>query len=760
MDRKQPADRGEQGDIAGFLASVDREVIELGVRDHLDVRRLLSSRPQWKPEDLRDAIAALLATDKDQLERIQRLFDLHIAARRAEPGRIARNDASASAPGPDKAGAPPTRLAIWLAKLGRLRVRRAAIAAALGLAIIAAILVAMSRLGGQDTPVEPAPKQPEAAPAPTTPAPAPAPTTPTPAPSASSTILRKARSIEYEHPGAPRDLDAWDGLVLALGALLLCLAVRWWMLPAGADKGFRQRLAARTERARAERRRLAQESAARGDPIRLSYNVPTYLPMRSQALDDTAVLLGRAGPREPVRDLDVGATVSATLRNAGRLVPVFEERRALRDTLVLIDEERGAHPWLAGFQRAMDYLERAGVPLRRYRFQHVPAWLTPEQGGPPIAIEELSRRFAGAHLLLFSRRLSPLAREGYARWIESMPEWPVRAWIDPDPRPLGERASEKRAIEMLVQLGVRRFPWSEEGLRAAALFLATEGERSPEPAWPDLPSITDPAVTEALRCWALCAALVPDADWDQLEAIRRHPDFAEIGGRLSEPAHLQRLLDWTAMQTGEDAESGDGRTLHLPNEAVDGMIREQRRNELAIPLDRTLEARARRLLIQQLEAERPDSELLRLRWMLKMASHKLVLEPKRSMALLEGFFGSAVEEEAQQIAAVEIERQAQGLALARCAMPSATIERLRALRGEGRWVEARELIRGHGRLHLAGALGASLLAIALGALFALGPAQWQDALLRSRRETRRATLPEIRMPQDKATSPKKGGAPE
>ncbi len=82
MAREQEGRATRQATSPGFLSAVEREVNPLSGRDHLDVRRWVRSRPQGTPDDLREALAALLATDKEQLERVQRLFELHVMARR------------------------------------------------------------------------------------------------------------------------------------------------------------------------------------------------------------------------------------------------------------------------------------------------------------------------------------------------------------------------------------------------------------------------------------------------------------------------------------------------------------------------------------------------------------------------------------------------------------------------------------------------------------------------------------------------------
>ena len=156
--------------------------------------------------------------------------------------------------------------------------------------------------------------------------------------------------------------------------------------------------------------------------------------------------------------------------------------------------------------------------------------------------------------------------------------------------------------------------------------------------------------------WALLAALVPDATWDQLEAIRRH--FPELSRAFPEPRYVQRLLDWVAREDHEpQPESEDGRTLVLSQGLVDRLIRQQRRLDAGQPRMQQLETRGRQLLLQRLDATRPDDELLGQFWELKRVSHRLYLEPEQALAMVAPLLGSAVEPELLQVVEAELARE-------------------------------------------------------------------------------------------------------
>ncbi len=119
---------------------------------------------------------------------------------------------------------------------------------------------------------------------------------------------------------------------------------------------------------------------------------------------------------------------------------------------------------------------------------------------------------------------------------------------------------------------------------------------------------------------------------------------------------------------------------------------------------------------------------------------------------MEGFFGSAVEVEAQEIVGMELDRQSRSLALAGRAMPPSSKEWLLAQRGEEPVVEMPELLRGHGKLYLTGAIGATaiILWFAAAEIATWGKDDLSSALLRSTAQTAQISIPEIRKPSTAA----------
>jgi hypothetical protein len=175
------------------------------------------------------------------------------------------------------------------------------------------------------------------------------------------------------------------------------------------------------------------------------------------------------------------------------------------------------------------------------------------------------------------------------------------------------------------------------------------------PDWPALPSLTDPGVAAAVEKWALFSALVPDATWDQLQAVREN--FPEIRTVLSENRHLQCLIDWVELKNeAQRAESVDGATLQLDADHVEDLILRFRKTEAGLPENQRFEARSRRLLLAQLGATEPDDPLMRGFWQLKRMRHQLAIDADKAAALLNTLIAGAWHNEAIEAVTTELNR--------------------------------------------------------------------------------------------------------
>ncbi len=628
--------------------------VRLGPADYLQVQQLLSLRPDLSRDELRVALASLLATNQEQWQQIATLFEAYepqsaATAPPPDPSRHGASQPSTQQPAPP---VPPARLP-WRLRLARAwqHLRHMPRWLVYGLLVcglsvgLAGLLVPLLQppLSSQDA----------------RPASPPPPPVPPPATQEHWTLapLLPERCIQMPSPAPLRALDWRDGCAVVLSALLMLLGLRWRRLPGQMARLRRTQATARRRQSALERDRLAEDAERQHAPVTLTYQVERHAPLAPQAIDDVATLLGRLFYPGVSDDLDVSATVRHSIDAGGRFVPIFAARPLAHALTVLVDVERGAHPWLDGMTWVLERWYTLGVRLTRYDFRFDPQGLSLHRSGQPCTLRDLARHTEGGPLLIISRTLSTQGYHAEAAWLAELHTWPLKAWLDPDPRPLAERPRAARQdIRRLEQEhGLQRFPFSAAGLLALARYFAADGQGVLAPAWPTLPRLEQPEVEAALRQWALLAALVPDATWEQLEAIRQY--FPELRQVLPEPHAVQRLIDWVAREDQErQPESGDGRTLVLSATLVERLIRQQRDLDAGQPRQQHLEVRGRQFLLHQLEATRPEDALLAQFWDLKRVAHRLVLEPEQALALVAPLLGSAVEPELLELLDIALAR--------------------------------------------------------------------------------------------------------
>jgi hypothetical protein len=469
------------------------------------------------------------------------------------------------------------------------------------------------------------------------------------------------RRIDISVQQPARHLDAKDIEIFVFGTILLIIGGYWFVLPWHIHRRRMNEAKQNIEEGLKRRREMSLNANRNNVSRRLAYHVVRVPPMREEVASDTATVLGRLFGRIEGATLDLNGTIDATIAAGGRFVLVKKERRVSRTITVLVDIESGSHPWLHDIDWLLDRWRALGVQFQRYDFHDDPHFLYEATTRLPTRLERLARRVEGEPLVIISRKLtSQQFRGGEAPWLRDAQTWPVRAWIDPSPRPHEELPSAYRnEIERLTRLGFCRFPFTAPGLAALAVYLASEGRSVVVPDWPVLPALSDPNVTRALEKWVLFASLVPDPTWDQLQAVRE--SFPEIRADLTENQHLQRLLDWVesdSRNASQRAESGDGRTLELDPDLVNDIIMRFRRSEAGLPASERFEARCRQLLLTQLDATRPDDPLMHGFWQLKRMHHQLVVDPDKAAALLGPLIAGPWHDEAIEAVNTELDRDA------------------------------------------------------------------------------------------------------
>ena len=543
-------------DLRRFLARVDREILRLGTREHLSsVRVLDEAKAQGASlQVLGDSLVSALATDRDTWQALRRLFDEEFAPQAVPvPNRWPRTLAIALV----------LILAVALAALG-LRSLQDSPSPDLGLPGLADadLQDGIVYLGRPDL--------------------------------ASSIPDLGCFKEPIVDAGAPQPITeqvpvpiAMPPLSGVIGLLLLTLVVcalgltlvRWrsylrpriaaWLENQKTDARVRkQREEAQRSECRAQLQQLLRDAVERGEPTRPHYHIDLQPPFADELVEDSATLLGRAFFAQPGDELDIDATLAATIENGGPPQPVFAPRREVRELLVFYDDTT-TFPYLSAFLRLVLRWQRLGVRLRVYRFSRHPSTLTPVSLHPSgtnlagrarsIELTELLRQHEGASLLLFANRLLLQTQQRELDWPERMRPAAVSVWLDPDPRLDAEREDDDRTDVDSLPRRLARFPFTGEGLLAAARKIGSPGEVGSPPRWsPPLP-LSDPHMARWVDLWLGLAALVPDAAVDQIEAVRQKL----LSETLPDPRVVGRLMQRLRELLGPTFNPGK-RTIELP----------------------------------------------------------------------------------------------------------------------------------------------------------------------------------------------------
>ncbi|MCY0995423.1 hypothetical protein OV203_50325 [Nannocystis sp. ILAH1] len=449
--------------------------------------------------------------------------------------------------------------------------------------------------------------------------------------------------IQRSLPGPARSsagLPRFTGLALWLCSVFLAVLARHWIL-------LPHRYRAERLQQRHAALQLRAKLAADDEGLTVIYAVDRAPPLPVAVIDDAAMLLGRLREHTPGSDLDVVATLDATLRSGGKFEPVFSLGQHPQHLTVLVDVEKGSHPFLDAAQWLLSRWQQLGVRFARYNYSFQPNRLTPHPVGAEVDFETLSRRSEGAPLLILARVTQPELRGARRGWLRGLPYWSPCVFLDLDPRPPSERSGEEeRILAVLRRAGLIRFPFTAEGLQALVHTLATGSSRPASEA----SLLPLHQVEPAIRRWAACVACVPDPTWAQLEAFRRH--FGELSAALPGPQYLQRLLEW--VQRNDRNPIGlHGERLAMSRSFANQLVGELRREDSEAHQD--FEARARALILSQLQPATPATEIGRSRQALRIAYHQAILG--KGVALLDDFVGTAMEPDMQLLVAQEREAQ-------------------------------------------------------------------------------------------------------
>jgi formylglycine-generating enzyme required for sulfatase activity len=205
----------------------------------------------------------------------------------------------------------------------------------------------------------------------------------------------------------------------------------------------------------------------------------------------------------------------------------------------------------------------------------------------------------------------------------------------------------------------------------------------------------------ALERWEVAAALVPEATWDQLEAMRRA--FPELERALPGPWAVRWLIE--RVRVGQREAPDEGPTLLLTS----------RHEELLLDKARSMPEFARAvdaMLLDQLGATEPTDALAAAQWQAKTAWIRSRMEPQRAVELLAKVLDGPLSEGLKARLRRELERQRR--APAQGGLSAADTKVLAASLGLAEGVPARAVVWGAWRampalLQAAGAFAWPLL---------------------------------------------------
>lgn len=526
------------------------------VQQYLTVQKLAEAAQagEWSEQELQDAICAALATNPEQLERLQQLGrDL---ARKEAYSRTHIEGSSAAGSG----AMPPLSVqkpkSVARRALGWLGQRRGFVAGVLAVGLVgfgAKRLYDSWKLATQPAAgvkgTDPPPPKPE-------------PTRP------DSQYVKRPLGLQKQTPISTtqqvplklKPLATQEVIWLGLGALLIAMA--GWLLARTwphlrrrllameaqrqaeeearqtADAEKKKEEAAKLSRAKAKYAELEREAFKVGMSIRPEYRIALQPALPAMVLDDTATMLGRIYQGSPGSRLDVEGTLQKTLRTGGRPSPVMLPRRRAVELLVIYDEWE-TRPYVPAFLKLLDRWEKLGVQLQRWRIQkNDPGRLESPNRSHQTDLEGLLNQHEGAPVVLFASRLHIQGQDEYRPWPYHLRVAELKVWLDPDPRLPSQRLREEQAAIERLSVQLPRFGMTVEGVLAMARYLQQQGKGVRIPDWEPL-KVTQQTEL-ALGKWMACGVQVPDCSYEQFEAARQEYFQTE----LSDPRSIRLLMDW------------------------------------------------------------------------------------------------------------------------------------------------------------------------------------------------------------------------
>jgi hypothetical protein len=417
--RAQPPEP-DQFPFTGLLIELRGRGFGIGLREYHSVARLAERWTSLDRNSFRDAIAALLARNAEEVGAIRTAFDDWMDAD------------SAPAPPPPKKPKQVSGIRPWH----------------IALIVVLLTFVAVALIRGRiDVQRDSMKSSVDATPRETPPRPVGRPTHPPP-----------------ELPAAPRkaavEIPWLAAAILATFALAVLAALR-----------------AKTRRDAWLRRYWQHVLDRTPGPHHYDHRVVrAAAPMPRGAIEDVATILGRSREIDTSSGdtLDVEESLRRTLREGLRPQLVFQPPPRNVPVVVLQDVGWQMRPWREKIDYFLDGLVRQGVVLERWYFEGDPLRVSRAPRDLTIPLEVLTARQSDASLMVFSSGQS-IEADALETLGELLKKWTFRTWVDP----IGNPSYWRRA---LARLPIRMWPMTAAGVRAAAVEIARKRDVGASPA--------------------------------------------------------------------------------------------------------------------------------------------------------------------------------------------------------------------------------------------------------------------------------------
>lgn len=174
-------------------------------------------------------------------------------------------------------------------------------------------------------------------------------------------------------------------------------------------------------------------------------------------------------------EVDIGATVNASIKRLGAMTPIFRQRRAMPVYLVLIDRRSPRDQCARRVDELLDSLETADVALERFYFDADPRAV--EQRGVlgRQHLGELAGRYSDYPLLVFAdggSLLNPLSGRPQP-FLEELKRWPERALMT---QIAVDHWGDRELI--LAQTGFEVLPGTLDGVRTFVTRIDSDNQHS------------------------------------------------------------------------------------------------------------------------------------------------------------------------------------------------------------------------------------------------------------------------------------------